>query len=338
MSHRTLKGRRFTSESGIGLVEVMIAMLLGLLLLAGIMQVFASSRQTYRVHAAVSRMQEDGRMALEVISRDIRMAGFWGCAGEISNVVNNLDNAQPGFIDFGLGGVGGTNSAGGAPDTLILRGGINEGMTITPPFGPQPSATLGVAVNNGLQQGDVVIVSDCTSADIFQITNANPNGSGQLVHNTGAAVTPGNFNVTNPGCPGANAHCLSKVYGGDATVFSTQQVIYTLAPGSEGQPALFRNGLEFIDGIENFQVLFGEDTDALGTAGFGVANYYVAADQVVDMNNVVSIRFAIVMRSYEDNLSGGTAQSYNLLGTNITPADNRLRQVYASTVTVRNRI
>lgn len=326
------------SESGVSLVEVMIAMLLGLLLLAGIMQVFSSSRQTYRVHEAVSRMQENGRMALEVISRDIRMADFWGCSGGISNVVNNLDNSQPGFIDFGLGGIGGTNSPGTAPDTLVLRGGINSGLPITPPFGPQPSASLGVATNNGLQQGDIVIISDCTNGDIFQVTNANPNGSGQLVHNTGVATTPGNFNVTNPGCPGANAHCLSKVYGGDATVFSTQQIIYTIAPGSEGQPALFRNGLEFIDGIEDFQVLFGEDTDAPGTAGFAIANYYVPADQIVDMNSVVSIRFAVVMRSYEDNLSGSVAQNYIVLGTNRVSVDRRLRQVYSSTVTVRNRI
>ncbi len=327
-----------TSESGVSLVEVMIAMLLGLLLLAGIMQVFSSSRQTYRVHEAVSRMQENGRMALEVISRDIRMADFWGCSGNISNVVNNLDSAQSGFIDFDLGGVGGTNSAGAAPDTLILRGGINSGLSITPPYGPEPSASIGVAPNSGLQQGDIVFISDCTNGDVFQVTNANPNGSGQLVHNTGLAVAPGNSNVTNPGCPGANAHCLSKVYGGDATVFSAQQIIYTIAPGSEGQPALFRNGLEFIDGIEDFQVLFGEDTDAPGTAGFAIANYYVPADQVVNMNNVVSIRFAVVMRSYEDNLSGNVAQNYTVLGTNMVSGDNRLRQVYTSTVAIRNRI
>jgi type IV pilus assembly protein PilW len=58
------------------LVEVMIGMLLGVFLVGGIMQVFASSRQTYRVHEATSRMQESGRMALEVISRDIRGAGL----------------------------------------------------------------------------------------------------------------------------------------------------------------------------------------------------------------------------------------------------------------------
>jgi type IV pilus assembly protein PilW len=72
---RTMKHR--SRQSGLSLVEVLIGMLLGLFLVGGVLQVFASSRQTYRVHDATSRMQESGRMALEVIARDIRMADFW---------------------------------------------------------------------------------------------------------------------------------------------------------------------------------------------------------------------------------------------------------------------
>jgi type IV pilus assembly protein PilW len=152
------------------------------------------------------------------------------------------------------------------------------------------------------------------------------------VHNTGNA-SPGNYNATNPACPGGNAHCLSKVYGADASIFSVQQTTYNIGPGSEGQPALFRNGQEFIDGIENLQVLYGEDTD-----GSGVANYYVPADQVVDMGAVISIRFSVVTRSYDDNLTDGIAQNYIVLGTNAVAPDSRLRQVYTSTVTIRNRL
>lgn len=318
--------------AGVSLVEIMIAMLLGLILMGGILQVFASSRQSYRVHDAVSRMQEGGRMALEIMSRDVRMADFWGCLSEGGSVVNNLNNAGAGFIDFAAGGIGGTEGAGGLPDTLILRGGIDSGLSVEPPYGPQASANIKIAPDSGLEQDDIVFVSDCSNGDIFQISNANPNGAGVLVHNTGAG-SPGNYNATNPGCPGGNAHCLSKIYGNDASVFSVQETIFTVAPGSEGQPALFRNGQEFLDGIEDLQIVYGEDID-----GSGVANYYVQADQIVDMDNVISIRFAVVTRSYNDNLTGGLAQNYNVLGVNVVAADNRLRQVYTTTVTIRNRL
>jgi len=319
-------------QTGLTLVEVMIAMLLGIFLMGGVLQVFASSRQTYRVHEATSRMQENGRMALEVLSRDIRMADFWGCASDPSNFVNNLDTAGTGYVDFLSGGVGGTDGVSGAPDSLILRGGIDSGLRVMPPYGPQASANIKTQAGNGLEQDDIVFVADCSAGDIFQITNANPDDAGVVVHNTGHG-DPGNYNVTNPGCPGANAHCLSKVYGADASMMLTQETRYEIKAGSEGQPALFRNDLEFLDGIENLQILYGHDTDASGTA-----NYYGPADPLVDMADVISIRFAVVVRSYDDNLTGGLTQNYNLFGTTVAAPDNRLRQVYTSTVAVRNRL
>ena len=326
------------TQSGISLVEILIAMVLGLVLVGGILQMFTSSRQTNRVHEATARMQENGRMALEVVARDIRMADFWGCASDITNVVNNLDNTGAGYIDFQAGGIAGSEGALGAPDTLVLRGGFNSGLGIQPPYGPLSSSVISVPAGNDLTQGDILFVADCTNADVFQVTNANPSASGTIVHNTGGTTEPGNFNVSNPGCPGANAHCLSKVYGADASIFHVQQISYNIGVGSEGEPALFRNGAEFLDGVEDFQILYGEDTDPPETPGSGIANYYVAANQVTDMNAVVSIRFAIVTRSQNDNLTGGITQNYSVLGVARAAADERLRQTYTSTVTVRNRL
>jgi len=323
--------RASRKQSGISLVEILIAMLLGLVLTGGILQMFSSSRQTNRVHEATARMQENGRMGLEVIARDVRMADFWGCASDITNIVNNLDNSGAGFVDFAGGGIGGTEGASGAPDTLILRGGFSSGLNLEPPYGPQASANIKISAGNDIQQGDIIFVSDCGQGDIFQVTNANP-GSGTIVHNTGSTTDPGNYNVSNPGCPGANAHCLSQVYGADASLFNVQELTYNIGVGSEGQPALFRNGAEYLDGVEDLQVLYGEDTDASS-----VANYFVPADQIADMNNVISIRFAMVTRSQNDNLTGGATQSYAVLGTAKTAPDQRLRQVYMTTVNIRNR-
>jgi len=324
--------KKTSRQSGLTLVELLIAMLIGAFLVGGILQVFAGARQTYRVHDATSRMQEGGRMALEVLARDIRMADFWGCASNSIQMVNNLNTAGAAYVDFVTGGVVGTDGASGAPDSITLRGGFDAGIDIEPPYGPQASANIKVNAGNGLVQDEIVMVSDCTNGDIFQITNSNPGGSGTLVHNTGSG-DPGNYNVTNPGCPGANAHCLSKVYGGDAKILLTREISYNIGTGSEGEPALFRNGAEFLDGIENLQILYGEDINSTG-----IANYFVPATQVVDMDRVVSIRIAVVTRSNDDFLTGGVAQNYNLLGATVTAPDQRLRQVYTSTIAVRNRL
>ncbi|MEM9404231.1 MAG: PilW family protein [Pseudomonadota bacterium] len=320
-------------QSGISLVEVMVAMLIGLILMSGVVQVFTSARLSNRVQDATARMQETGRMALEIISRDARMADFWGCASDVDNVVNHLDTGGTDFIDFGAGGIGGAEGAGLTPDTIVFRGGANVGLGLQPPYGPDTAAGLNIPTGSGLEQEDVVFIADCESADVFQIANTDTDTSGVIAHTTVGSLDPGNVNASDPGCPGANAHCLSKIYGSDATVFLATQVTYSIAVGSEGEPALFRDGDELLDGVEDLQVLFGEDTD-----GSGTANYFVRADEVVDMGQIVSIRFAVVTRSYEDNLTGGVNQTYTVLGQNFTAPDERLRQVYTTTVNVRNRL
>lgn len=63
-------------QLGLSLVELMVALVLGLVLMTGIIQVFLSSRQTYTANEAMARMQENGRFALEFISRSARLAGY----------------------------------------------------------------------------------------------------------------------------------------------------------------------------------------------------------------------------------------------------------------------
>lgn len=73
--------RRFSSLSarhqhGLTLIEIMVALVLSLFLIAGVIQLFLGSKQTYRFHDAASRLQENGRLALDTMGRDIRMAGY----------------------------------------------------------------------------------------------------------------------------------------------------------------------------------------------------------------------------------------------------------------------
>ncbi|CAN7442895.1 PilW family protein [Pseudomonas sp. LjRoot71] len=64
------------TQLGLSVVELMVAMALGLLLMTGVIQVFLSSRQTYAANEAMGRLQENGRFALEFIARSARIAGY----------------------------------------------------------------------------------------------------------------------------------------------------------------------------------------------------------------------------------------------------------------------
>lgn len=68
-------------QSGLSLVEMLVALVISLFLIAGVIQLFIGSKQTYRFHDALSRVQENGRFALEAMARDIRMAGYQPVGG-----------------------------------------------------------------------------------------------------------------------------------------------------------------------------------------------------------------------------------------------------------------
>ena len=55
----------YQNQRGLTLVELMVAMLLGVFLIGGVMQIFISSKQTYRMQENLSRLQENGRFALD---------------------------------------------------------------------------------------------------------------------------------------------------------------------------------------------------------------------------------------------------------------------------------
>lgn len=64
------------SQRGLTLVELMVAMAVSLLLLAGVIQIFLSSKQSYRLQEGFSRLQENGRFAVDVLTLNVRHAGF----------------------------------------------------------------------------------------------------------------------------------------------------------------------------------------------------------------------------------------------------------------------
>jgi type IV pilus assembly protein PilW len=76
MMKKIYLGKRLRAQQGFSLIELMIAMVLGLLLIAGVLNIFLGSSQTYRLQEAMFRVQESGRFALDIVQRDLRSAGF----------------------------------------------------------------------------------------------------------------------------------------------------------------------------------------------------------------------------------------------------------------------
>jgi len=311
------------SQQGLTLVEIMVAITISMILMAGVLQIFVSNKQNYRVQEATSRLQENGRFATHIMAQEVRMADFWGCAGTASSVSNHLAAPNPPTtpvnhpLNLAAGGVSGTNNSGlNNSDSITLQGAFGSGVGVSGHNVNAASFTVST-VDHSLDQYDVVLASDCQKAEIFEITSSSPGTNTNVVANTGNN-SPGFSNASNPPLSYAN---------GSAMIYEARSITYTIQAGASGEPALFRsvNGVdvELVEGVENMQILYGEDTDNDQTA-----NRYVAAGTAgFNFDNAVSARITLTLRTIEDGLASVIANG-----------DRRIRRNYTTTVTIRNRV
>lgn len=84
---------------GVSLIELMVALAIGMLLIMGLVQVFGASRTAYQLSSGLSRVQENGRFALDILQRDIRMAGHMGCVNDQARFLPaNITASRPALI------------------------------------------------------------------------------------------------------------------------------------------------------------------------------------------------------------------------------------------------
>lgn len=335
-------------HSGFGLVELMVAMTIGFIVVGAVGYLYIGSRGAFRTTDNMSRMQESARYAMDVLTRDIRMAGYRGCAsstGTFNNVLNNNTqtayhfgeglsgyDAQGGawvpVLPAGTGGLSGLQVLAGT-DAIVLRGAFGTGTSVTQQPG-NTSADLKVTTPNDLAIGDIVMVTDCTHATVFQITNMNVNGAGHnVVHNSGA------------GTPGNSTNDLGHNFvNGEIT--KMQSKTYFIRIGANGSPALWEfdnykpadanNPAEIVGGVENMQLQYGVDTNA-----DRAVDSYFTADLVADWNQVVSVRINLLMASPDNNIVT-SPQTYNYNAIAVNAPDRRMYQVFTTTIGVRNRL
>ncbi len=82
-------------QSGVSLIELMVALVIGLFLILGAVTVYNQSRNTYRTIEAVARLQETARYAFDVLEPDVRMASYWGLASRPDYIINRAAPAVP---------------------------------------------------------------------------------------------------------------------------------------------------------------------------------------------------------------------------------------------------
>lgn len=252
MSHATYNTASIRRDQrGLTLIEIMIAITISLLLLAGVMQIFIGSKASYNLQNGLGRLQENGRYAMDTLARNIGMTGF-----------------------------------GIEPDDATNYPAIDSANTAD---NTTANADLGFTTANG-QASDIIDIRYTSATDCL----GNATGAG------GIAVNRFYLNGTDLMCLGNGS--------------ATAQIL--------------------AEGVENMQLLYGEDLD-----DNGIADSYVAAGNVTNWGNILSVRVALLVNSV-DSVNGVDTGVYALLNAPpIGPlSDNLTRKVFTRTILLRNKL
>lgn len=337
-------------QSGLSIVELMVAMVVGLLLLGGVSSIYFGSNQTHRSTENLARLQENARFAMDFLATDIRQAANKGNCSRDAELKSHLNlsasDSQYKLYDLttGIRGWDGTNSEISLekqrPNTdsvLLTHGTLHTGVTASGNTQAN-SNSIGLTGPSGVKAGQIVVVSDGTACDMFQNTN---NESANSIARGATGNNPGNK------VPGNSP--FSKAYSQTMEINSVRSAVYYIGDADDG-PELRRKRYDttaqgevesLVSGIQDMQLCYGVDSDDSGDA-----NSFVSASSVGSSNwhKVVAVRVSLLAVSQASNLNS-PASELGLLdcdGSIITPKISipagSLGRVYSATIAIRNRL
>ncbi|MES9962453.1 MAG: PilW family protein [Candidatus Sedimenticola sp. 20ELBAFRAG] len=357
-------------EAGFGLVDLLVAMLLSLVLMAGVTQVYISSQSANVYSDNLAQLQENARFALDTLSKHIRMAGYMPCRPKkISNLVLpsmqdsdqeevnllapyiNLDQPIAG-VDQVATATGWYEDAIAGTDALKIIYSGDSGSSYRVVDHMPSSARLDLNRRHPFQKGTFVLVCDPEHAALFQNSRNDGSPYRSLFHgqsganctqdlgypvecSAGTAYTFG---------PGANvAELESRVfyignsaYGGGR---SLKQRRLNIADGSETYNILDGNREELVEGVENLQILYGIDSPGDDDK---TPDRYVKAGDVSDWGSVVAVKIWIIVSTPEALHGHSDTDSYAIAGESSVPIpdgdNNKYRAVFSTTIQLRNRV
>lgn len=323
---------RLHSQRGYTLVELMVSMTLGLILVAGVVTMFVSSKQGYRVQESAGRMQENARFAMTYLAEALRQADFWGGVPATSV----LDS-------YGLSNASGTPCADDALWIADYRTGLQgwTGGTASP-------------------LGDCTVADYVANSDVIIARFADPN---EFILDAGlaaAAADPANGPLFIRTAVGRNAvlfdganyiNAQALIPGTESTGVLTYRYgayvffIRNFVSGEKSVPSLYwrrmdssgvSDSQQLVEGVEQMKFSYGMDND-----GDRIVDSYVGADAVTAWNNVLAVRVALIVRGDELDRFTDT-QSYPMTPTfDYTPATDAQRfqrRMYVRDIQVRNRV
>jgi type IV pilus assembly protein PilW len=317
---------------GMTLVELLVAMVLGLIVIGGVIGVMTANKRTYSTNQGLSQVLETARTAFELMARDIRQAGGNGCdtPTRTANVLNTGTNwwqawwgmagVEEGNVDPAVTTGGGVAQRVAGTDTLHVQGIEGAGL----PIETHDAAGATIKINAAAPPfalADIMLVCDFDHAAIFQITGWDA-GTQTLTHDA-SGTSPGNSS-SELGFPTGPYEFPENAQIG--RLLAAAWFVGNNGRPDEGGRSLYRRRLasggtevteEMVAGVTDLQVRYGEnDSDNI-----------VDATGVSSWPNVNSIFITLTAESADTRVT-----------TNPGENNGRISRSFNYLITLRNRV
>ena len=351
-------------SKGLSLVELMISLSLGLILMAALTEAYLASKHVQATDDALLELQDSARIALDILTDDIRASGFSGCSFDVDDSINGItpsvwdhtseltliDNSQT-YSGNAVRGYNAneanwtptpaatisnlTNNKRSGSDFFSVYYADDSGASLTTDS-TKGSTSLTVS-GNCVETNDYVMLSNCSMSEISQIVSA---GS--------CSATSYSISLQTDSGNG-----LKQPHSSSSKLFKITERLYYIATtgrnDDSGNPiyALFMSengeaGIELVSGIEHMQIQYGQRT---GSNNSDIR--YVTAN-VINSNewdDVVSVRVSLLVQSSNNILDDDDSTDYTVgdesigLATTIKHNSGKtLRKVFTRTIQLRNRV
>ena len=333
-------------QRGVSLIELMVALIIGLFLIFGAVTIYQQSRTTFRTTEAVARLQEVARLAFDVLESDVRMASYWGLNNRAEFIVNRgfpgLSTPSP--FSTGQAAIisacGTVTNSNWAINLDQYIGGTNGGFGLAAGCG---------AFQGAATSGDMLVVRRAADAQPTQLDGNRIYLQTSRIQGTLFVPVAGGGCDT-PMLP-TDPDCIPAAYAPPASQ-SRQLVVHayyvsTRSTFRNDVPSLRRKSLgninassaadaftdeEIVPGVEDMQVRFGVDTN-----GDTNVDQYVDPGAVPGGAAVMSATIWLRIRSEERDFSHVDGTTYSYAGvTTAAPNDNYRRIVVSKTIMLRN--
>jgi type IV pilus assembly protein PilW len=347
MNNRNITFKLPVLNRGFTLVELMVAMVITLILLAGIGQIFLSSKKSFNIQDSLSRMQENGRYAMETVAQDVRRTGFWGGNADVTTI-----------RDYTPGGISNNNKVAIEDGTCSDKNWARKLSEKLPDDKLVPQRIFGIdgvdwsgytcLPPDTMPKGDILVLRYAAPWKVGGVTTPGYQNDPTLYLRSSlfkGSLFQGSDEATTPTIVGSAVRTAELVAHGYFIYAPSTPKTSTSdkCPTAGNVPSLYRMSLvngalkseEIAHGVDDFQIQYGVDTNNDNSI-----DSFIDAPNPGDANwaNVIATRIWLLVRAECPETGYTNDTPYPMpdpLGK-MPYNDSYRRQLYTTTVQMRN--